>query len=85
MTSNVRKPRINPPATATIREGEYVRECTLALRPSIESLMDMAAAAGWDRQQAAIAIVIAATGLIDEAELQAQVERLDLPERGGLH
>ncbi|WP_144862607.1 hypothetical protein [Mesorhizobium sp. J18] len=51
-----RRVRINPP-TNPIEHPDYLKECQFALEPSITKLIELASDAGWDRNQAAVAIM----------------------------
>lgn len=68
---NGRRPQINPPRE---QQGsvEYLSECVFAVEPSVVSLIEAAAMAGWSRKQLLVAIMIAA-----ESYLQTSGIRLD--------
>lgn len=54
---------------------DYQTECTFALEPSITGLLDKAELAGWDRQQAVIAVLTVASLMLDEKAPPATVTR----------
>ena len=66
-----RRPQINPPRE---EQGsvEYLSECVFAVEPSVVSLIEAAAMAGWSRKQLLVAIMIAA-----DSYLQTSGVRLD--------
>ncbi|MDS7597132.1 hypothetical protein [Agrobacterium tumefaciens] len=51
---------INPPSLS-IGTLDYQSECQFALEPSIYGLIEKAEGAGWNRQQAAMAIIALAS------------------------
>lgn len=57
---------INPPSGYTDNDVRYQTECQFALEPSISGLMDKAEAAGWDRRQAAFAVIALASTLVED-------------------
>lgn len=64
---------INPPTDAFCDDTAYQRECTFAIDPSVDSLINMAAEAGWTRQHVIVAIIFAAARHLDD---QATFDRL---------
>lgn len=66
---------INPASAFPTHDPRYQRDCTLAVDASVESLVDLAAGAGWVRQNVLVGIILAAARqLADDAIL----ERLEL-------
>lgn len=61
--------RINGPTDTPIGSDQYQQDCIFALEPSVIKLIELAAEAGWDEQQAVCAIMcIAARQVNDEEE-----------------
>ena len=56
---------INPPSLS-IGTLDYQSECQFALEPSIQGLLEKAMDAGWNRQQAAMAIIALASGHVGD-------------------
>jgi len=69
---------INSPSLS-IDTMDYQAECQFALEPSIQKLMEKAEHAGWNRQQAALAIVALAsehlTDLLSAGDIPAPDQR----------
>jgi hypothetical protein len=77
-----RRPQINPPRE---EQGsvEYLSECVFAVGPSVVSLIEAAAKAGWNRKQLLVAIMVAADGYIQSSGDQLHQDDLQqfrLPE-----
>lgn len=49
--------RINGPGEAVLGSDQYQQDCLFALEPSVIKLIELAAEAGWDQQQAVYAIM----------------------------
>lgn len=71
--SHKRGPRINAPEHDDLDDPAYQRECTFAVDASVESLIEFAAKAGWERQHVIVAIIFAAARHLDD---QAIFERI---------
>lgn len=58
--------RINGPSGASNNSLRYQEECQFALEPSVSRLIELAAEAGWDRDQVVFALLsIAAPHILD--------------------
>jgi hypothetical protein len=49
--------RINGPRDAVVGSDEYQKDCLFSLEPSVIKLIELAAEAGWDQQQAVYAVM----------------------------
>lgn len=76
MSSNDQRrgPRINPPATIKHDSVDYLRECAFAVEPSLVSLIETAAMAGWGKKQIVLAIMIAAGDYFQDEGLTFELE-----------
>lgn len=54
-----RTARINAP-TNDVLDADYSAECRFAIEPSLTKMIELAVAAGWDRQQVALAAMFLA-------------------------
>lgn len=61
----VKELKINAP-TGEARGPRYDAECRSALRPAFETLLDIAAEAGWDRTRAAYELMYLASHSVAE-------------------
>lgn len=66
--------RINGPTDTPVGSNQYQRDCIFALEPSVIKLIEVAAEAGWDEQQAVCAIMcIAALQVNDKTLFQSEL------------
>lgn len=69
-----RSPAINAAAPYPPHDPRYQRDCTLAVDASVESLVVLAVAAGWVRQNVIVGIIMAAARQLgDEADFERLV------------
>jgi len=66
--------RINGPGEAAAGSDQYQQDCLCALEPSVIKLIELAAEAGWDQQQAVCAVMcIAALQVQDRTLFQSDL------------
>lgn len=65
--------RINAP-TKSLADADYAAECRFAIEPSFTKMIELAAAAGWDRQQVAFATMYLAAEMAKAGEASQPVE-----------
>lgn len=71
--------RINGPGETAVGSDEYQQDCMFALEPSVIKLIELAAEAAWDQQQAVCAIMcIAALQLKDRTLFSSDLMGPDL-------
>lgn len=72
-----RHPRINPPDAVERSSVDYLRDCAFAVEPSLVSLIETAAAAGWHKKQIVLAILLAAGDYFQSSGLHFDTDDLD--------
>lgn len=80
-----RGPQINPPHRDLQGTTEYLMECAFAVEPSLVTLIEAAADAGWGRKQIVLAIMIAVGDYFENSELQLDTDDLDFIGPGNVH
>lgn len=68
--------RINGPTNSPVGSDRYQQDCIFALEPSVIKLIELAAEAGWDEQQAVCAVMCVAALQVNNKTL-FQFERMD--------
>ncbi|HEY9248198.1 MAG TPA: hypothetical protein VIO38_03665 [Rariglobus sp.] len=58
MDNGKKRPAINPPYKISPSDPAYLRQCGLALEPSIDRLIELAVEAGWVREDVIAAILV---------------------------
>jgi hypothetical protein len=71
---NGRRPQINPPRGREEGGVEYLRECVFAVDPSVVSLIEAAAMAGWSRKEVVLAIMLAAGDYFRSSGMQFDLD-----------